>query len=116
MSSTKRTTELSKVREIGNYTGAFILGMAHQRQVNQIQGCDGFGGGERESEEEDGESEGCDCPVSFGEFPPRKEKSKPRVRHLGWTKASTRLNLITARDDRDAATLQLHSALTRPWR
>lgn len=70
-------------------TGASIFGVVEQSQVNQIAGGEINGRGcsigrtgieeESENEDDDCESDGCDCPV--GPFCPPKQSAKPLICH-----------------------------------
>lgn len=86
----KNQIEFSQLEEF--VTGASIFGVVEQSQVNEIAGGEIKGRGgfigrtgieeESENEDDDCESDRCDCPVPFRPFCPPKQSSKPLIRHL----------------------------------
>lgn len=75
--------------EMGSCTGACILGIAHQGEVDEIvsviERVVEVGvitaaprvGDESEKKDDEREANGCDCPLLLGPLPPPSQTSKP---------------------------------------
>ena len=82
--------------EMGSCTGACILGIAHQGEVDEIVSVIEWVvevgvitaaprvGDESEKKDDEREANGCDCPLLLGPLPPPSQTSKPWVRHCSW--------------------------------